>query len=603
MKTHASTPQTSSECPQQPSADVSPQQDDSRPPITQPAHPTARHITGHPLSPKDKLIPELSDKYTLLSVLGRGTQGSVFLGESKETGHKVAIKLLNIDSVSAWKTYDLFHREVDTLSKLGIPGIARFYEAAEHLSGETPGACIVQQYIEGRTLAEMMKSGHCFSLSRIFDLALQILNILDKLHHHTPPIIHRDIKPSNLILTPSNSGFDVTLIDFGAVANPQIQSGGSTVAGTFGYMPPEQITGTPKPESDIYALGVLIVTMITGISPEDIQVKDFRLIIDPILENVPPQVVPVLRQMTEPLVSARLTDYKKLKEIFAAFAQDKYDIPSLLPVSQLPSDEFEDRLSNVRSIGQPDNIQLWQQLSEAVPRKIPENYLHLTKRDIPENHKPSGIIKLIASDAGIAIYTGLFITSIILVLFLLVLHALTLLSFFSIFFITIILTVITIKMRDFGQKRIAFCDGFYEYTKNESDFSMTYLDLLKNGRRSIATVISVKQKSLKGENAFKTYQNSSCFSVAPPAFEIKYKFNPPDDNNPDDLIRTYVSSRPANLHPGDPLPILYLIQENTSKTSSTYPTHKNKPKTVLSMPFPIPLKDFISLDRIISTHE
>lgn len=229
-------------------------------------HRRATYLLGSTITPKDLLIPELSEKYTPISVLGRGAQGTVFLAQSNQTGQKVAIKQLVIDSVSAWKTYDLFHREVDTLSKLDMPGIARFYDAAEHLSGDHPGACIVQEYIEGRTLAEMMKSGHCFSLSRIFDLALQILNILDKLHHHNPPIIHRDIKPSNLILTPSQNGYKVTLIDFGAVANPQIQSGGSTVAGTFGYMPPEQITGNPGPESDIYALGVLLVSLSSAAS-------------------------------------------------------------------------------------------------------------------------------------------------------------------------------------------------------------------------------------------------------------------------------------------------------------------------------------------------
>ena len=561
-------------------------------------HRRATYLLGSTFTAKDRLIPELSDKYALLSVLGRGTQGSVFLGESKETGHKVAIKLLNIDSVSAWKTYDLFHREVDTLSKLDIPGIARFYEAAEHLSGDHPGACIVQEYIEGRTLAEMMKSGHCFSLSRIFDLALQILNILDKLHHHTPPIIHRDIKPSNLILTPSQNGYDVTLIDFGAVANPQIQSGGSTVAGTFGYMPPEQITGNPGPESDIYALGVLLVSLISGVDPADMPIKNFRLIVDPILENVPPQVVPVLRQMTDPLVQARLTDYTKLRQIFSDFAHDKYDIPSLTPVARMTDEEFEEKLAKVEYVGQPENIDLWQQLSEAVPRDIPQSYIQPKIRTIPDIRPPILIRKLISSFLGailccIATPALLFFIFAGFALFPVWLNLLYIA-------LTIAYLVLFTNCVSVISNRNKLFELYEAHSKSSTILHSQYIDLLKNGRRSMATVISIEQDSLPA-STFKSIQAFTFVSSAPPAFKIKYKFNPPDDNNPDDLIRTYIASRPPKIHPGDPIPILYLIKDDDNSKKSK--KNNNRPKSVIAMPFPFPFKDYSSFDRIVSTKE
>ena len=552
-----------------------------------------------PAGPQYLLIPELSEKYTPISVLGRGAQGTVFLAQSNETGRKVAIKQLAIDSVSAWKTYDLFHREVDTLSKLDIPGIARFYEAAEHLSGNHPGACIVQEYIEGRTLAEMMKSGHCFSLSRIFDLALQIITILEKLHHHDPPIIHRDIKPSNLILTPTQNGYDVTLIDFGAVANPQIQSGGSTVAGTFGFMPPEQLTGNPGPESDIYALGVLLVSLISGVAPVDMQIKDFRLIIDPLLENVPPQVVPVLRNMTDPLVQNRLTDYTKLKEIFTSFAHDIYDIPSLLPVAQLSEDEFEDKLAKVDYFGQPNNIELWQQLSEKVPRRIPPSYVELTNkgRTLPAPRPPVKLRKFIASPMGVtvciiaapALILSMFIGFLVFPIWL------------NLLFIALTLAYIILfaNCKSVFSKRKIVLDAYNKRNQAFPFLRDQYIELLRYGRRSMATVVSIQQRELP-PGSFEYFQTQyHKIALEPPAFEIKYKFNPPDDDNPNDLFRTYTASCPQKIQVGDPLPILYLIKDPQTPPQNNTPI----PKQVIAMPFPFPFKDYSALDRIVSSKE
>ena len=105
----------------------------------------------------------------------------------------------------------------------------------------------------------MLKAKHRFLDESIYDIIAQVLRILQSLHEHQPPVIHRDIKPSNLMLTPVDNGkYKVTLLDFGAVANPQIQTGGSTVAGTFGYMPPEQLMGQAQPGSDIYGKRLII---------------------------------------------------------------------------------------------------------------------------------------------------------------------------------------------------------------------------------------------------------------------------------------------------------------------------------------------------------
>ena len=174
----------------------------------------------------------LGEKYTFIREIGHGTQGRIYQAKRNEDGLMVAIKQLNIESVKNWKAYDLFRRESDVLASLDIPGVAKFYDAIECLDDDPPWSYIVQEYIEGKSLAVMIKSGHRFALNRVYDIILQLLAILKQLHAHVPPVIHRDIKPSNILLKPLNGDdFHIYLIDFGAVANPQVQGGGSTAAG------------------------------------------------------------------------------------------------------------------------------------------------------------------------------------------------------------------------------------------------------------------------------------------------------------------------------------------------------------------------------------
>ena len=138
---------------------------------------------------------DIADRYTFTRFLGRGTQGSVYAAERKSDSLPVAIKVLQISSIQNWKEYELFWREAKTLQSLDIPGVATFYEAIENLDEDQPHAYLVQQLIHGKTLADTIKSGVRFSIQNVFSLAIQIIDILEKLHHHDPPIIHRDIKP------------------------------------------------------------------------------------------------------------------------------------------------------------------------------------------------------------------------------------------------------------------------------------------------------------------------------------------------------------------------------------------------------------------------
>ena len=182
-------------------------------------------------------------KYQVIDKLGQGSQGEVFHARRRSDGIDVAIKVLHIHSVKNWKQYELFNRESQTLMGLDIDGVAHLYETIEDLECEDPVSIIVQEYIRGYSLNSYIQAARRFTVVDIADIILQLLHILDALHNRPEPIIHRDIKPGNIMLVDELGKFKVWLIDFGAVANPQVKDGGSTVAGTYAICRPSNSWG------------------------------------------------------------------------------------------------------------------------------------------------------------------------------------------------------------------------------------------------------------------------------------------------------------------------------------------------------------------------
>ncbi len=550
----------------------------------------------------------IADKYLLMQEIGHGSQGKLFLANRLDNNELVVVKQLNISSIKTWKEYELFHREAEVLKSLDFDGVAKFYDAIECLEDDPPCSYIVQEYIKGVSLQKMLNDGHRFTVNDVYDILIQLLEIVQNLQRHDPPIIHRDIKPSNLMISAGKgNNLKVTVIDFGAVANPQLKGGGSTVAGTFGYMPPEQLTGKPVPASDIYAIGALAVQLFCGQSPADIPSKDFRLIFEPLMQDKPHALVSTLRQMLEPQVDERLADIPEIIRRFRNyqnedFGQETNKGKSIKPITGY-AQKYEEQLKNVRCIGEPGNLKIWQHLPDQTPRNVPLVY----QPDQIENGYNSGIEYKQSREKWnldnsyfvffrkprtllelfILLTSWFFVIGIICALLTISITWLSVLLFVIAALSLVVQLVLHIVYNYSALKENSLP---FKAIENEI-FNLRNLDIeeanlarqmlhncLMYGRKSIATIVGIHYLP---SNTVYFDESQSVSMCEDPRFAIEYKFNPPDDRRKEDLIHRFVTHiEPENHYQiGDPLPILYTIEEHYFYD------------TVYSMPYPVAVSD------------
>ncbi|MGK7956325.1 MAG: serine/threonine protein kinase [Crocosphaera sp.] len=191
---------------------------------------------------------------------------------------KVTVKLLAFNPQLSWEQFKLFEREAKVLQGLNhafIPRYRNYFEVSVEAGNGVPWFGLVEDYIPGKSLQDLLEQGEHFSEAKIRKFAIKVLNILIYLHELNPPVLHRDIKPSNLILGEDNN---IYLIDFGAVQDQSSVTNISfTVVGTSGYTPLEQFWGKAVFSSDLYALGATLIHLLTGISPTDLHNQDYQI--------------------------------------------------------------------------------------------------------------------------------------------------------------------------------------------------------------------------------------------------------------------------------------------------------------------------------------
>jgi eukaryotic-like serine/threonine-protein kinase len=195
-------------------------------------------------------------KYRILSALGSGGFGTVYLAEDTWVDKKVALKVphkQNLDFTELLK-------EPRLLASLSHPNIV----ALLNTERQDKVFFIVMEYVAGETLESIVMREGALELTRALDFTCQICNAMD--HAHRSGVIHRDLRPGNMLVS-ENGVLKVT--DFGTSRFLEIAAHGTTVIGSPPYMAPEQFQGKAVFASDIYSVGVTMYQMLTGVLPYD----------------------------------------------------------------------------------------------------------------------------------------------------------------------------------------------------------------------------------------------------------------------------------------------------------------------------------------------
>ncbi|GAA4413380.1 Stk1 family PASTA domain-containing Ser/Thr kinase [Actinokineospora soli] len=209
----------------------------------------------------------LSNRYEIGETLGYGGMSEVHRGRDVRLGREVAVKVLRADLARDPQFQERFRREAQNAAALNHPAIVAVYDTGETLTEQGPLPYIVMEYVDGRTLRDIVKTEGPLSGQRAMEIMADVCAALDFSHRHG--IVHRDVKPANVMINRSGA---VKVMDFGiarAVADGQAAvTQTAAVIGTAQYLSPEQARGEQvDARSDVYATGCVLFELLTGEPP------------------------------------------------------------------------------------------------------------------------------------------------------------------------------------------------------------------------------------------------------------------------------------------------------------------------------------------------
>lgn len=204
---------------------------------------------------------KINDRYEIIKSIGEGGMANVYLAYDTILDRNVAIKVLRGDLANDEKFVRRFQREALSASSLSHPNIVAMYDV-----GEDDGLYyIVMEYVEGKTLKQLLKKRGSLTLSEAIDIMLQLTDGMA--HAHDSYIVHRDLKPQNIMIQDDGQ---IKITDFGiamALNSTQLTQTNS-VMGSVHYLPPEQAAGKGATiKSDIYSMGIIFYELLTGELP------------------------------------------------------------------------------------------------------------------------------------------------------------------------------------------------------------------------------------------------------------------------------------------------------------------------------------------------
>ena len=256
-------------------------------------------------------LGQVIGKYRILSPLGSGGFGSVYLAEDTWIDKKVALKVPHKQNLD----FSEMVKEPRLLASMSHPNIVTVLTAEKHENV----FFIVMEYVTGKTLERIIEREGALDLNRALDFTCQICNAVD--HAHRAGVLHRDLRPGNMLV--SDSG-QLKVTDFGTSRFLEIAAHGTTVIGSPCYMAPEQFHGRAVFASDVYSVGVTMYQMLTGSLPYDPptaadleRLMRGELIIAPRLKNsrIPRAISDIILKALDPDLTMR---YQRASELLEA---------------------------------------------------------------------------------------------------------------------------------------------------------------------------------------------------------------------------------------------------------------------------------------------
>jgi len=291
----------------------------------------------------------ISGRYEILRLIGEGGMANVYLAIDIFLKRQCAVKVLRGDLSNDEKFVMRFQREAISASSLSHPNIVELYDV-----GEDKGKYyIVMEYIEGKTLRQLVKKRKALSVYEVVDIAKQLSSGLA--HAHEKKVIHRDIKPHNIIIS---SDGKAKIMDFGIamISNYSMLTNTNSIIGSVHYLSPEQVSGKGADNrSDIYSLGVVVYEMLTGEVPFtgdsaiNIALEHLNNQVPSVMEqnrNVPQSLENVIRKATAKKPSNRYQNADDLySDLDTSLSPDRADE---MIFSEVSTEEIDPELEKTK---------------------------------------------------------------------------------------------------------------------------------------------------------------------------------------------------------------------------------------------------------------
>ena len=302
----------------------------------------------------------INDRYEIIKSIGEGGMANVYLAMDTFLDRKVAVKVLRGDLSTDEKFIRRFQREAYNASALSHPNIVEMYDV-----GEDNGTYyIVMEYIEGRTLKQLLKKRGSLTTPEVVDIMLQLTDGIA--YAHDKYIIHRDLKPQNIMIGDDGK---IKITDFGiAVALNSTQlTQTNSVMGSVHYLPPEQASGKgATTKSDIYSMGIMLFELLTGKLPfkgenaVEIALKHMKDDIPSVKKlnsNVPQSLENIVLKATAKNPKNRYDDVKEMYEDLKVCLNDE-NVNQEPYVYKYPEHEVDEKEPSLKEVKETDNTTL-----------------------------------------------------------------------------------------------------------------------------------------------------------------------------------------------------------------------------------------------------